>query len=735
MSSALLLTVRFHEGRYHGVPDWPPSPARLFQALVAGAANGSAFSEPDREALTWLERLDPPLIAAPTAQAGRTVTTYVPNNDLDAVGHDPRRIAEVKAAKSIRPQIFDAATPLLYVWRFSQSPAADAHTARLCAIAERLYQLGRGVDMAWAAGDVLTTDEANALIEAHRGPIHRPTLANKGSAMPCPGPGSLASLIARFQANSQRFSPILQPSPTPQDPYRTKQTGTAFAQPPKPRFRHVSYDCPPKVLLFDLTGLQVPWPQRRIVALTEMIRDAAAAKLRQSYEKAGRAHLAALVEPVFVGRGAENADKANRLRMIPLPSIGHPQAARSIKRLLVEVPPNCPIPSEEIAWAFSGLESSDPETGELTDLWRLAPAADDTMLRHYGAQPHPPSLVWRSVTPLALPVAAGRRRIDPQRMREDAKDGKERSAEEQCASAAIAAALRHAGITTPAEAVTVQREPYTSKGARAEAFASGTRFPKEQLWHTEIHFTSPVSGPLVLGDGRYLGLGVMSPEKEPPGVIALKIEEGLEDSAGYNLLTRALRRAVMALAQVKLGGKPLPKYFSGHEADGSAAGGGSHDHLAFAYDEACRALLIIPPHLLSRRSINKDDRAHFDLLRQAISELRVLRAGAAGILSLSPVTLPPSDRLLTQSTVWRSVTPYRLTRHVKGIGLANAIETDLRRETSLIKLPHATIEARPCASDHGVEANITLQFEVAVRGPILLGKTKHSGGGLFAAAI
>ena len=51
MPRSLLITIRFHEGRYHGQEDrfngsdgWPPSPGRLFQALVAGAARGARAS-------------------------------------------------------------------------------------------------------------------------------------------------------------------------------------------------------------------------------------------------------------------------------------------------------------------------------------------------------------------------------------------------------------------------------------------------------------------------------------------------------------------------------------------------------------------------------------------------------------------------------------------------------------------------------------------------------------------
>src|SRR5580658_4542573 len=102
----LLLSVRFYEGRYHGSGDWPPSPARLFQALLAGAARGESLSERVTESLKWLESLSPPLIVAPSAYAGQVVRNFVPNNDLDAVGGDPARVGEIRAAKVIRPRHF-----------------------------------------------------------------------------------------------------------------------------------------------------------------------------------------------------------------------------------------------------------------------------------------------------------------------------------------------------------------------------------------------------------------------------------------------------------------------------------------------------------------------------------------------------------------------------------------------------------------------------------------------------
>src|SRR3954453_18402502 len=100
MTYGLLISVRFQDGRYHGAGDWPPSPARLFQALVAGAAQGSVLTDEDAAALRWLEGLDPPIIAAPQMRAGQGFQNYVPNNDLDAVGGDLRRIAEIRTPKA-----------------------------------------------------------------------------------------------------------------------------------------------------------------------------------------------------------------------------------------------------------------------------------------------------------------------------------------------------------------------------------------------------------------------------------------------------------------------------------------------------------------------------------------------------------------------------------------------------------------------------------------------------------
>src|SRR5579884_3926444 len=75
--SALVLHVRLHDGRYHGEGDWPPSPARLFQALVAGGGLAGPLGNGEREALRWLEKKGPPSSRrrAPGSHAGESSST------------------------------------------------------------------------------------------------------------------------------------------------------------------------------------------------------------------------------------------------------------------------------------------------------------------------------------------------------------------------------------------------------------------------------------------------------------------------------------------------------------------------------------------------------------------------------------------------------------------------------------------------------------------------------------
>src|SRR5690606_35533827 len=136
-----------------GEPEWPPAPARVFQALIAGAAVGRRLSQEDITAFRWLEGLGAPLVGAPRSSQGEACTLYVPNNDLDSVGGDPSRVGDLKTKKLVIPRLLEGEEPVLYLWEFDASESEQARA--ILTASERLSHLGRGIDPAWAWGELL----------------------------------------------------------------------------------------------------------------------------------------------------------------------------------------------------------------------------------------------------------------------------------------------------------------------------------------------------------------------------------------------------------------------------------------------------------------------------------------------------------------------------------------------------------------------------------------------------
>jgi len=721
MAFSLVLSIRLHDGRFHGVPEWPPSPARLFQALVAGAAEGAGIAPDLVPALTWLESsAAPPVIAAPTSRQLSGFTTYVPNNDLDTVNGDPRRIGEIRTAKSICPRLFEADVPFHYVWDAGDSMPETLLTA----LVARLYQFGRGIDMAWAWVDRLDAEQLETLFNAYPGILYKPGRA-AGTLLDCPAPGTLDSLIMRHAAFRRRL--------------KIEKKATSFSQPPKGRFRTVAYNAPTQRTIYalrDPLDLSKParWPLERASALVHAVRGDAeddcfgiAARLRKALPDK-----AALIDRMIIGRGAVAADKDQRVRIIPLPSTGFSHTEQAIRRVMVERPPNCPIRVDDLNWGFSGLDVIDIHTGEpQATLVRLP---DDNMAGHYGVGRS--SRQWRTMTPCALPVR--RRRIDPTQRLAQAKGGPERAAEEAQAVSAVRHALRHAGVRAEPTSIRVQREPFARKGARAELFAQGTRFDKHALWHVELAFDEPIAGPLLLGDGRYLGLGlyeaVRGDEAESGlALFALGADTSVPMVAAPEFL-KAVRRALMALDRDGHdGGKPHP-LFSGHAMDGAPLRSGRHEHVFLAAHGMSRdgdidSLLVVAPWRADRAGTPPGTTTR-ERFSKTLATLASVRAGKLGIIALRG--LPADDHPALQTArVWRAATAYRPTRRWRSDAMACAhVVQDLTNECARRGLPRPEVTfdnpARPRWP--------TLRFAVAVTGPLLLGLGAHLGEGMFVPA-
>ncbi|HEY1065132.1 MAG TPA: type I-U CRISPR-associated protein Csb2, partial [Pirellulales bacterium] len=214
MSAYFCISVRLLDETYHGradrgEPEWPPSPMRLVQALVAAAARrrgDGTLAESDQAALQWLERLAPPTIAAPTIELGTKYRLYVPDNIADKVAGTWSRggeasIADYRTEKDVQVVQLRGADPTLhFLWPLPAAADAAVFVETLQALARRVTHLGWGVDMAAVNARVLSIAEVEDL------PGHRwSPVAAGGVSRRVPIAGSLAALIRRHNAFLQRL--------------------------------------------------------------------------------------------------------------------------------------------------------------------------------------------------------------------------------------------------------------------------------------------------------------------------------------------------------------------------------------------------------------------------------------------------------------------------------------------------------------------------------------------------
>ena len=168
----------------------------------------------------------------------------------------------------------------------------------------------------------------------------------------------------------------------------------------------------------------------------------------------------------------------------------------------------------------------------------------------------------------------------------------------------------------------------------------------------------------------------------------------------------------------------LPTLISGHQADGSPATG--HEHLHYLFDRPRQRVLL----LASAGPSNVDTLAQ---LRTALQGFHHLKAGAAGVLELRPLAFDAkSDPLLGRSAIWQSQTPYVVNHHRRLGSAYAAVTADLEAVCRYEGLPAVEVRVLRCGSgSRGLTAFAELSFAEELDGPLVIGQTRHLGGGLF----
>jgi CRISPR-associated protein Csb2 len=469
MTRFLLLSVRFLGDRYHGLTDngekaeWPPSPFRLFQALVAGNARGRVLPDELQNALRWIESLPPPVITAPEAKPGRTLLTYVLNNVSDSYLNS-------RAPKILRPMLLNGDRLLQYAWTFDETATgATDYAQEIVRAARHIRCLGWGIDLSIGCGEVVETLPAvNAPRQQYR---PSPAVSSGGVELRTPRLGSLRSLQQSYADFLRRYeSPGVVRLESPAL-YDVQQYVTGPAR-PFAVFRLINAD-----------GDPVSVRPQLIAPLVGLIRDAA--QRPQVVATIGRE----IIDREVLGHPKESSP--GRVSILPLPTIRKEGPADGrIRRVLFAQPLGA---EGDLCRRLSRIldgEMLTPLKGEerfpnrIYLEWIDRPKADSVLPCYTGV-----SRVWVSVTPVLLPGYDDRKQHDTERL--------------------MCKALCHAGIDGRAR-IELSRVPWVPGSLHALAYQPREKLAHYPRWHVRLTFEQPWTGPLALGAGRHAGFGLMA---------------------------------------------------------------------------------------------------------------------------------------------------------------------------------------------------------------------------------
>jgi len=464
-------------------PDWPPGPDRIFSALVASwGARGELDVE--RDALEWLERQAPPRAASVEAEARTTVIAYVPPNDRktgDAL------VQYLPDRRRRQPRTFPAARlhltkgepwHLRLFWADAVAPPVDA----LQALARDTSYVGHSASLVRCR---FRTD-----IQPPEPTPPPPSRA------PYPGRlGELRRLHARHMAGDERARPrAAQPLKIEADPRAAIDDREAL---------RLGRDW------FVLAHAGGPRPDIRAFPLiARQLRD----QIRKAYP-----------DPVpewLSGHAPDGTPtRVPHLAVLPMANVGWEWSDGALAGIALVLPARleahwakaAPAEWEEKQRWADVLASTELQRVFLKGIgaWHLEPAPPEPNASQRPGRYLVESCRWTTATPIALD------RHPDGRQPEHADDTAKIIAQ-SCVNGGLPEPIevllhKHAAATGAPSARPPRGSPPWARWARPKSLAN---LP---LIHATLLFPEPVRGPVVIGAGRFFGLGLCLPVADRDG--------------------------------------------------------------------------------------------------------------------------------------------------------------------------------------------------------------------------
>ena len=531
------LTGRFVATAHHdrSRPEWPPHPARLFSALVATWGEGEDSHE--REALEWLEAQSPPSIVVPDGTPRKVLTHFVPVNDskvvksIDKYMENARKIETLerelqvaqqesegeitKAVEKLQKDLdkakefqvwatfgdksdpdlslmpehrpkqartFPSVTPdeprVTYLW--STSPSSEIAEA-LDGLTERVTRIGHSSSLVSCR---LATDPPS--------PNRIPSEA--GEPLRCVREGQLAALEKLHKSHEAN-----KPRTLPFEPVRYKEVDIDEAGKPPP----VLADTAGEWLVFEFVAKDRNVPATQTVAIASVFRlallhyaDDPIPESISGHQPNGQPspdpHVGFLALPWVQ---SEHSDGRIMGAAINLPESMNEDSKNAVYRAIAKW---------EAERQGEPLKLTFGAKGDMSMTRMTGPSQLVTLRRNRW---NGKSQRWATATPIALPTHPGQlsKGTAPSRAKAWAK-----------AEEIIANSCRHVGLPEPTDVV-VSFSPFVPGSRPASKYPAFKQRGRDgnqvarRLVHAAVTFDQPVRGPLLLGSGRFLGLGLMVP--------------------------------------------------------------------------------------------------------------------------------------------------------------------------------------------------------------------------------
>lgn len=460
------------------VPDWPPQPDRIFSALVAAWAARSKRVD-ERRALEWLESQPPPVLSASGGTARTPATAFVPPNDPETGrSGDPKVLPALRKRQPRRFPAFRPHDPVVrLVW---PDAAVDGKTlSALNALATHTPYVGHSASLTRCRFHLDGAPERTA---APRRAVYK---------------GRLAELEHAFDSG-RRPEPGEEVGPA--RPATAAVPGGTFAA---------------RWLVLEHVGGEMP-DLRAAALVAKALRNV----LMSGYKAIG---LESAVPAAVSGHAPDGTPTAEpHLAIAPLAFVG-PRFADGHVLGFALIPPGDGVllDDESFLRAFRSIAAWNDREGRRDLKVRcdgfdltFTPATEGARRSLDPAPYTAAAKTWATCTPIVLD-----RHLK-------AKGNAERDREVR---ALIAQACRNAGLPPPMRFATggdpaggdyaVAAGKHAAVGGAPSAYPSaqaprwtGWRLPQSlasrRLTHAVLEFPEPVRGPVILGAGRFVGLGL-----------------------------------------------------------------------------------------------------------------------------------------------------------------------------------------------------------------------------------